>query len=125
MSVGRAAARKHPEGDDDGTGGRSSCRDVRSTGGRKVLGGSEGLAILSRFRLQDVRVDDLPESEPPRRMLSPDLTKRGSSIRVVCAPTVAVSDGARRHQVAAVLTRAEEQVMIGGDLDAPPEEILP
>jgi endonuclease/exonuclease/phosphatase family metal-dependent hydrolase len=93
--------------------------------GHQVLGGSEGLAILSRFPLADVRVDDLPASEPPRRMLSAALTKGGTSIRVVCAHTVAVPEDARLRQVAAVLACRDERVIIGGDLNAPPEEILP
>lgn len=99
--------------------------DVVWTEGHQVLGGSEGLAILSRLPVADVRVDDLPASEPPRRMLSADLTKSGSTVRVVCAHTVAVPEDARLRQVAAVLACADERVIIGGDLNAPPEEILP
>jgi endonuclease/exonuclease/phosphatase family metal-dependent hydrolase len=95
------------------------------TEGHQVLGGSEGLAILSRLPLADVRVDELPLSEPPRRMLSASLDGLGRSVRVVCAHTVAVPEDARLRQVAAVLACPDDPVIIGGDLNGPPGEILP
>ncbi len=95
------------------------------TEGHQVLGGSEGLAILSRQPLSDVRVDELPASEPTRRMLSAQLAATGGSIRVICAHTVAIPEETRLRQVAAVLAQSGDRLVIGGDLNGPPEEILP
>jgi endonuclease/exonuclease/phosphatase family metal-dependent hydrolase len=98
---------------------------VRWTEGHQILGGSEGVAILTRVALTDVRVDELPSSEPPRRMLSASLDTDGSRLRLVCAHTVAVPESARLRQVAALLECADDPLVMGGDLNGTPDEILP
>lgn len=96
---------------------------LESTEGHDFEGGSEGVAILSRHPLADVREEALPPSDPPRRALMASIAVGDATVTLVCGHTVAVPESVRGAQIAALLSRHERPVVIGGDLNATPDEV--
>jgi endonuclease/exonuclease/phosphatase family metal-dependent hydrolase len=96
---------------------------VAATQGHEIPGGAEGVAILSRTTLEDVTVEDLPASLPRRRALMATLPRSGHTLRLVCGHTVAVPEHVRTLQARALLAHTEAPLVIGADLNAPPDEL--
>lgn len=104
----------------------ADCLDysvVVATDGHQIPGGSEGLAVLSRLHVDGAVGEELPPSDPPRRALMTTLQWRGARLTLVCGHTVAVPDDIRSRQVDALLSRPEDPLIIGADLNAPPTEL--
>lgn len=97
---------------------------VEQIEGHRHAGGREGLAMLARVPLEDVRAIDLPASQPDRRLLAATVDL-GRPVHLLCAHTVAVPDDVRMRQILAILHRQEEPVVIGADLNEVPAVIKP
>jgi len=116
------------------TGDRDQAREVAETLGYPhfVQGrahtdaeGEEGVALLSRVGLDDVRFDELPTSEPRRCLISATARFGAVAVRVASAHTVFAPAEARDGQIEAVCGFRGEQVVVGGDLNAEPAIVLP
>jgi endonuclease/exonuclease/phosphatase family metal-dependent hydrolase len=93
--------------------------------GHRAEDGTEGLAILARCPLHEPHGEDMPTSEPTRRVLAASVDIGGRPVRVVCAHTVAVPEDVRRKQVRALLARSEDPLVLGADLNDTPEALAP
>lgn len=91
--------------------------------GHRPDDGAEGLAMLSRFALDDAHAEPLPASDPARRMMVAHVALEGATVALVCAHTVAVPEQARRSQIAALLRRRDERVILGADLNDTPDAL--
>lgn len=87
--------------------------------------GEEGVAILSRVPLGDIRIDELPTSEPRRCLISATALLDSAPVRLASAHTVFTPDDARDGQIDAVCATAGGQLVVGGDLNAEPPVVLP
>lgn len=87
--------------------------------------GEEGVAILARVPLKDMRLDELPTSEPRRCLISATAELGSQSVRFGCAHTVFAPEQARDGQIDAVCALAGDRVVVGGDLNAEPPAVQP
>ncbi len=85
--------------------------------------GGEGLAILSRRPLEGAHAEHLPASDPVRRVLVARVAIADEMVTLVCGHTVAVPEAARRAQVAALLCRTDVPLILGADLNEPPDAL--
>ena len=96
-----------------------------SVEGHRTDDGHEGIAMLSRVPLRDVHDELLPTSEPARRLLLARVDVDGIEVTVACGHTVAVPEDVRAEQVRALLTRREDPLVLGADLNDVPGVVAP
>ena len=106
-------------GDALGYGERISIEGHRTDDGR------EGIAIVSRVPLLDPHDELLPTSEPARRILVARVDVDGEAVSIACGHTVAVPEDVRAEQVRALLTRDEDPLVLGADLNEVPARVGP
>lgn len=85
----------------------------------------EGVAILSRRTLHDAREEELPVSDPARRVLLAEVDVDGAPVTVACGHTVATPEHVRLEQVHALLARDEAPLVLGADLNETPATVRP
>jgi endonuclease/exonuclease/phosphatase family metal-dependent hydrolase len=93
--------------------------------GHRTDDGREGIAIVSRVPLLDVRDELLPTSEPARRILFARVEIDGDLVSVACGHTVAVPEDVRAEQVRALLATTEDPLVLGADLNEVPDVVGP
>lgn len=91
--------------------------------GHRADDGAEGLAMLSRFRLDNAHTEPLPASDPHRRVLVAHVLLGAATVSLVCGHTVAVPDDARRDQIEALLARRDDRLILGADLNDTPHAL--
>ena len=97
-----------------------------SAEGHRTPDGREGVAILSRRALGNAREEELPPaSDPARRVLVAEVAAGGAAVSLVCGHTVAVPEHVRLEQVHALLSRPEEPLVVGADLNESPAKVGP
>ena len=93
--------------------------------GHRVQDAREGVAILSRRPLHDAREEELPVSEPSRRVLLAEVDVDGGPVTVACGHTVASPEHVRLEQVHALLALGEDPLVLGADLNETPATVAP
>jgi endonuclease/exonuclease/phosphatase family metal-dependent hydrolase len=93
--------------------------------GHRVEDAREGVAILSRRPLLDAREEELPVSDPSRRVLLAEVEVDGTAVTVACGHTVASPEHIRLEQVHALLARNEDPLVLGADLNDVPAVVGP
>jgi len=83
----------------------------------------EGLTICSRLGLERSYGWPLPTSAPLRRALVAEVTVAGIAVTVVNAHAVFMPAQARQAQIAALLSRSEQPLLVAGDLNATPADL--
>jgi endonuclease/exonuclease/phosphatase family metal-dependent hydrolase len=79
--------------------------------------------MLSRVALEGAHAENLPASVPSRRVLVAQVGLGAARVTLVCGHTVAVPAGARRSQVRALLSRRDEPMVLGADLNDTPDAL--
>jgi len=87
--------------------------------------GEEGVAIMARVPLGDVRIDELPTSKPRRCLISATAVFGSAAVRFASAHTVFAPDTARDGQIDAACAVRGDRVVLGGDLNAAPPTVRP
>ena len=90
-----------------------------------VVGHAEGVGILSRWPLLDVRVEPLPRSEPARCMLAARLSAPAAPLWLVCAHTAFAPQYVCEEQIQMLAGAAGPVSLLGGDLNATPDLVHP
>jgi endonuclease/exonuclease/phosphatase family metal-dependent hydrolase len=93
--------------------------------GHRTDDGREGIAIVSRVPLLDPHDELLPMSEPARRILVTRVEIDDVPVAIACGHTVAVPEDVRAEQVRALLTRTEDPLVLGADLNEVPAVVGP
>ena len=93
--------------------------------GHRVEDAREGVAILSRRPLHDAREEELPVSEPSRRVLLAEVDVDGAPVTVACGHTVASPESVRLEQVHALLALDQDPLVLGADLNETPATVTP
>jgi endonuclease/exonuclease/phosphatase family metal-dependent hydrolase len=93
--------------------------------GHRFAGAREGVAMLSRRPLHDAREEELPVSDPARRILLAEVEVEGSRVSLACGHTVAGPEHVRLEQVHALLARLEDPLVLGADLNETPATVGP
>jgi len=94
--------------------------DCLTVEGHRADDGGEGLAILSRIALDGAHAEDLPVSDPRRRIIVTRAPTTGGDVTLICAHAVAVPEPERRAQVEALLARRDSPLVMGADLNDVP-----
>jgi endonuclease/exonuclease/phosphatase family metal-dependent hydrolase len=89
--------------------------------------GREGVAVLSRFPLTEERVLRLPDSQPGRCLLLVSADISGHSVDIACAHTAFGPRSTQELHLDALcrLVADRPRLIVGGDLNSPPELVLP
>jgi endonuclease/exonuclease/phosphatase family metal-dependent hydrolase len=90
-------------------------------GGRDV----ETVAILSRLPLRDAAVTVLPHSDPLRSRVAATVEHPRSALRAACGHTVFTPPALCHAQVGALVDLQGSPAVVGGDLNAPDDVVLP
>jgi endonuclease/exonuclease/phosphatase family metal-dependent hydrolase len=83
----------------------------------------EGVAIASRLPLRDVAVWPLPPSHPPRHLLDATIDPNGEPVRLLTLHAAVSPTEERDRQIAELSRLRGDRILIGSDLNAPPDVV--